>query len=148
MNLWRSAGPLAGSGNSRGLMNTGERVMDFSTPECREGQDALLRTLECLFAIEATDLKTALREAANRVAESLAAEKVDAFLYDPAIDSLVAVGVSDTPLGQQEQALGLDRLPLTNGRRAVQVFQSGTSYRSGQVDQDPEELRGIIHGLG
>jgi signal transduction histidine kinase len=50
-------------------------------------------------------------------------------------------------MGRHQIALGLDRLPVSNGGRTAQVFQTGEPYRSGQVEQDPDELRGIKYGL-
>jgi signal transduction histidine kinase len=93
-------------------------------------------------------LQPALDAAAQLVAEALGADKVDAFLHDPAIDSLVAVGTSDTPMGRKQHAIGLDRLPLANGGRLVEVFRAGGSYRTGRADEDPAELVGVTRGLG
>jgi two-component system OmpR family sensor kinase len=70
------------------------------------------------------------------------------FVYEASSDSLVALGTSNTPLGQQQRALGLDRLPLSNGGRAVSVFQTGQIHTTGHADKDPEELRGIVETLG
>jgi hypothetical protein len=92
--------------------------------------DLLRGTLERLLEIDATALEPARTQAAQRIAEALHTEKVDAFLYQPAIDTLVALGVSDTPMGERQQALGLNRLPVSNGGRTVQVFQTGTSFRA------------------
>src|SRR3954447_8059726 len=110
--------------------------------------DRLLVTLERLLAIEATEFGGALSQAASLVAEALGAEKVDAFILDPAVSTLVAVGVSDTPLGQRQVALGLNRLPLANGGRVVEIFESGTSYRTGRAERDARELVGIKQALG
>jgi len=107
-----------------------------------------LVTLERLLAIEATEFGGALRQAADLLAVAFGAEKVDAFILDPAVSTLVAVGVSNTPLGQRQVALGLNRLPLANGGRAVEVFQSGKSYRTGRADRDSKELVGITQALG
>jgi DNA-binding CsgD family transcriptional regulator len=82
------------------------------------------------------------------VAEALGADKVDAFLLEPATATLVALGVSDTPMGRRQQEIGLDRLPLANGGRSTQVFANGEPFCDGAVDQDAEELRGIREGLG
>src|SRR5438874_1947503 len=112
------------------------------------GRDDPLALLEQLFAIEATGLDEALDEAAQLVSTALAADKVDAFLYDPATATLVARGTSDTPLGRRQHAIGLDRLPLANGGRIVRVFQEGAADRSGRLDRDPDELPGIVEGLG
>ena len=108
----------------------------------------LLTTLQRLLAIQATDLRPALDEAATLVAEALSADKVDVFLHQAPIDSLVALGTSATPMGRRQHELGLDRLPLSNGGRAADVFRTGEPYASGRVDEDPGELRGIVEGLG
>ncbi len=108
----------------------------------------LLATLEELLAIEALDLATALDQACQRVAEALHADKVDAFLHDPASASLVAIGTSPTPMGRKQHAIGMDRLPLANGGREAAVYRSGEPYATGQADQDPQQLRGVVDGLG
>lgn len=110
--------------------------------------DRPLTTLQRLLEITAVSLPDALNQAAQLLAETTAADKFDAFLYDPAINSLVAIDASDTPMGRQQRALGLDRLRVTNGGRTVEVFQTGTSYCSGGVEHDARELPGVIHGLG
>jgi hypothetical protein len=116
--------------------------------DAAHGQPDYLTTLERLLAIQATAVKPALDEATTYIAQALRADKVDAFLYDPAITSLVAVGTSHTPMGAHQHALGLDRLPLANGGRTVEVFQTGVPYHSGQVDTDQGELLGVRDGLG
>lgn len=108
----------------------------------------LLATLEGLLAIEATSPKVALAQASSLVTETLPADKCDVFLYEPAVDTLIARGTSDTPMGRHEIALGLNLLPVSNGGKTVRVYQTGTAYLSGNVDQDPEELRGIKEALG
>src|SRR3712207_6872555 len=60
--------------------------------------------------------RPALTEAASLVSEVLGADKVDVFLYQADIDSLVAIGTSDTPMGRRQHELGLDRLQLANAR--------------------------------
>jgi two-component system, OmpR family, sensor kinase len=92
---------------------------------------SLRTTLEQLLSLDATE-----------------AEKVDVLLYEAASDSLVALGVSDTPLARLEQARGLDRMPLANEGRAVEVFRTGVARYDGFVDQDEQELIGVRAGLG
>ena len=87
--------------------------------------DRLLSTLERLLEIEATSVDDALDQATQLVAEALNADKVDVFLLDTAAQTLVARGTSDTPLGHKQHAIGLDRMPLANGGRIVQVYTSG-----------------------
>ncbi len=108
----------------------------------------LLSTLEQLLAIEATDLSVALDQACHLVAEALAADKVDALIHDPASDSLVATGTSHTPMGRKQHAIGMNRLPVANGGQEVAVYLTGQPYATGHADQDPEQLRGMIEGLG
>ena len=63
-------------------------------------------------------------------------------------DTLVALGVSDTPMGHRQIEIGMDRLPVANGGRTVGTYLSGESYRSGTVHLDPEVLDGVKRGLG
>jgi two-component system, OmpR family, sensor kinase len=109
--------------------------------------DRLLATLEKLLAIPSAELDIALTHACNAVAEALNADKVDAFLYDESRDSLVALGTSTQPLSNLQRKLGLDVLPMSNGGRVVYVYQTGKTFLTGRLDQDPEELRGVKTGL-
>jgi two-component system, OmpR family, sensor kinase len=110
-------------------------------------QDRLLLTLERLLEVQPTELKPAMDQVASLLAEVLGTDKVDLFLHEPETDTLVAVGASNTPMGRQQHAIGLDRQPLANGGRAVEVFQTGQPYWKGRVDNDPEELIGVKRGL-
>jgi signal transduction histidine kinase len=121
---------------------------EFKTDSGERGQDRLLSTLEHLLLLPATTLEDALDRASDTLADALGADKVDVFLHDPAIDSLVAVGTSRTPIGHKQHALGLDRLPLANGSPTTRVFQTGRSRLTGRADEDPTEVRGIVEGLG
>jgi len=112
------------------------------------GDDRLLETLQRLLAIQAPELRPALNQASDLVAQTLGAEKVDVLLYEATKDSLVAMGTSDTSMGRRQHELGLDRLPLANGGAQVRVFQTGEPYLTGHADQDPEQPRGIVEGLG
>lgn len=112
------------------------------------GNDRLLETLQRLLAIQAPELRPALNQASDLVAQTLGAEKVDVLLYEATSESLVAMGTSNTPMGRRQRELGLDRLPLANGGPQVRVFLTGEPYRTGHADQDPEQPRGIVEGLG
>ena len=112
------------------------------------GDARLLDTLQRLLAIQSPEARPARAEACNLVADVLGADKVDVFHYEPASTSLVAVGTSETPMGKRQQELGLDRLPLANGGRAADVFRTGEPYATGRADEDPDELRGVVEGLG
>jgi DNA-binding CsgD family transcriptional regulator len=108
----------------------------------------LLAVLKRLLALEPGDLSAAMTEAAHQVAEVLGADKVDVFLYAQGEDALVAEGTSDTPMGRRQHEVGLDRLSIANGGRAVRVFESGESYRAEHADQDPVELPDVVRKLG
>lgn len=110
--------------------------------------DRLFDTLIRLHAIASPELRPALDQAADLVAEALDADKVDIFLYEVVSDSLVALGTSRTPMGRRQQELGLDRLPLANGGRSVAVYLTGEPYLQRRAEEDPEELRAIIQRLG
>jgi signal transduction histidine kinase len=124
------------------------RMADSLVPNVStDNQRRLLFTLQRLLEIPAADLKTALTHAANAIAEALRADKVDAFMYDETRDSLVAVGTSTQPLSNLQKRLGLDVLPLSNGGRVVHVYKTGELFRTGNLLEDPEELRGVKEGL-
>jgi two-component system, OmpR family, sensor kinase len=110
--------------------------------------EALLTTLQRLLELPTTTVSETLHLSAQLIAQALHAEKVDTFLYDSSAESLVAYGTSKTPMGAKEQALGLDRLPLSQGGRAVEVYLTGQAYWSGQVQRDPAELTGMKEALG
>ena len=110
--------------------------------------DRLLETLQRLLAIQSPELRPALAEACTLVAEVLGAEKVEVFLYQQPGASLVAMGISATEMGRRQQALGLDRQPLANGGTAVRTFETGEPCLTGHADQDPDQLKGIVDGLG
>jgi len=112
------------------------------------GPDRLLGTLEQLLAIDATELDSALQQAAQIVCDVLGADKVDVFVYQEAGESLVARGTSSTPMGRRQHEIGMDRLPLAGQGRAVEVFRTGISHHDGRVDEDQLELVGIREGLG
>lgn len=112
------------------------------------GNGRLLATLERLLALPATDMRGALDATADLIREAVGADKVDVFLHDPTIDSLVAIGVSDTSMGRRQVALGLDRMPLANGGPTVEVYRTGVTYNGGHNQDDPTQVRGIWEGMG
>src|SRR5947209_10189661 len=109
---------------------------------------ALLYTLQQLMAIDVGTMNDALNQAADLVAGVMGADKVDAFVYDPAIKSLVAVGASNTDMGRRQRELGMDRLAIVNRGREVEVFETGEPYISGDAAADPGMLVGMVQGLG
>ncbi|MFB1484571.1 ATP-binding protein [Corallococcus sp. RDP092CA] len=107
-----------------------------------------LRALEQLLAHPAAELRPTLDFAGQLISELLNADKVDVFVIDHGTQCLVALGASDTPMARMEKSLGLDRLQLANGGRAVQVYETEQPFSSGRLMDDPEELPGIKHRLG
>src|SRR5207245_10414525 len=89
------------------------------------------------------EVKVALDHALSLIAEVLDDDKVALFFHDSASSTLVALGTSNTPMGRKQHTIALDRLPLANGGRTVEVFLTGTSYLTHHADQDPEELMGV-----
>lgn len=114
-----------------------------------DGMNILLHyTLQRLLEIQALTLKDALNEASDLLAEAMGADKIDIFMYEEEIQTLVALGTSNSPLGRQQVRVGLDRVPIANGGRQVEVFTTGQEYYTGHGDQDPELDRGVVHTLG
>jgi two-component system, OmpR family, sensor kinase len=128
-----------------GFVMDGSRVASANLMSTSERH---LATLERLLDIQPTDLKVAMDEVATLLAEMLGTDKVDAFLHEPETDTLVAVGASRTPMGRHQRAIGLDRQPVANGGRAVEVFQGGEPYMNGRVEDDACELIGVRQRLG
>src|SRR6266536_2875040 len=106
-----------------------------------------LETLQRLLSIQAHELRPALDQACNLVAEALRADKIDVFIYEQESDSLVAMGTSDTEMGREQHRAGLNRQPIANSGPAVKAFETGTPYLNGQIDQDGEQPRGMVHRL-
>ena len=104
--------------------------------------------LEALLRLPAGDLKATLDHIANLIAEATGGDKIDAFVYDAARDSLVAVGTSTQPLSALQKQLGLDVLQVSNGGRVVHVFKTGETFMTGRLDLDADELVGVKQGLG
>src|SRR5688500_3746757 len=103
-----------------------------------ENHSRALVTLERLLAIPAAELPVGLAYATDAVAAALRADKVDAFLYDPTRDTLIAVGSSHQPLSALQHKLGLDVLPIANGGRVAFVYKTGETYVTGRLDLDEE----------
>lgn len=119
-----------------------------STPSEVISDDRLLVTLERLLGIRATGLDAALDEASDLINVALDVDKVDIFIFEAETETLVARGVSDTPLGHRQQEIGLHRQPLVSGGRFGLVFQAGEPFMTGRADLDPVELRAITDSLG
>ena len=123
--------------------------MTFPNPGPLEDADRrLVDTIQRLLSIRSLELRPALTEACTMIAEVLRADKVDVFLYQADIDSLVAMGTSVTPMGRRQHELGLDRLQLSNAGPQGEVYLTGEPYLTGRADADPTQVRRIVEGLG
>src|SRR5215210_3918696 len=122
--------------------------MTYSHDDQAVQDDRLLDMLQRLLGIRTVEFRATFTEAATIIAETFGADKVDIFLYYPQRDRLEALGTSKTPMGQHQQALGLDSLPLSNGGRTAWAFREGVPYVTGHADEDPVQLRGLVEGLG
>lgn len=120
----------------------------YDKEDTNQRQERRLLALEGLLELPATDLTTTFNQATSLIAEVFSADKVDIFFLDPTNETLVALGTSDTPMGRKQHDIGMDRLPLANGGRTVEVFLSGASFIAHHADQDSEELMGMKVGLG
>ena len=107
-----------------------------------------LLMLQALLALDVTSLEAAMQRAAHDLADILLADKVDVFVYDAACDELVAIGTSATPMGRRQHELGLNRMPLSAGGRAVEIFRTGRGALVRYSERDPEELRVVVYDLG
>ncbi len=131
-----------------GLQSRVQIAVRIAGQKSSSQSQTVLALLERLQQMDAADLSGALQHATDVLAVTFAAEKVDAFLYDAALDRLVTLGTSATPLGRRQHALGLHHLPVSQGGRVAWVFQEARSFRDGHVDKDAVELVGIRRDLG
>jgi signal transduction histidine kinase len=120
----------------------------LTTTEPEQEQVRLLRLLERLLTMQGIEVKPTLAEAAQLLVEAMHADKIDIFILDPATETQIALGVSNTPMGARQRAIGLDRLPLANGGREAEVYHTGQPYLSGHVDLDTGVLKGFRFELG
>ena len=107
-----------------------------------------LATLEQMIALPAMDLNDALDQTAQLLIDVFHAEKVDVWLPRPETNDIIAVGVSDTPLGRKQVALGLNRFSLATTSLVAHIYETGELYRTGHADQDPIVHPGVHQDLG
>ena len=109
---------------------------------------AVLELLAWLRQIDAASVEAAFQHVADVLATTFAADKADAFLFDPTQDMLVALGTSRTPLGDRQRALGLNRMPMSGGGRIVWVFKEMRPFVDGDVENDDLERIAVWRDLG
>jgi hypothetical protein len=88
----------------------------------------LLPLLERLFGIGPASLEVVLSECADLIGTVIESDKVDAFLYEAASESLVAVGTSHTAMAALQRRFGLNRLAIANGDPMANVYRTGECY--------------------
>ena len=101
-----------------------EVAVKIARDQGRSDAETILGLLETLREVDSGTAREAMEHATTVLATTFGADKVDAFFYDAATNLLIAFGTSQTPLGQRQHELGLDRLPLSNGGRAAWVFRA------------------------
>jgi DNA-binding CsgD family transcriptional regulator len=131
-----------------GLQSRVQVAVTIAVQKTSRRSERVLALLERLREVDSASLNEALQHATDVLAATFAADKVDAFLHDPATARLIAVGTSATPMGELERALGLDQLPVLNGGRVARIFQDKRPFLDGHVEHDPEELLGVRRDLG
>src|SRR5690242_13788395 len=104
--------------------------------------------LEQLLTLQTGSMRGPLDEAGDLLNALMHADRIDVFLLNPVERSLVVVEGRETPLRLRRRELGLDRLPLGNGGREVEVYLNGKPYQSGHVDLDTGMLKGFRYELG
>jgi two-component system OmpR family sensor kinase len=127
-----------------------QRTVARARAEAHDNENALalLYTLQRILAIQATTLEETLDEASDMLAQVMSADTIDTLMYEPQKESLVLLGTNTSAMGRHQHKIGMDLLPLANGGREVQVFQTGRPYWSGHAKDDPAMLRGMTEGMG
>jgi len=108
-------------------------------PSLPDLHDAFERFLQ----LPTSSVERTLSGAADLVASYLGADKVDVFVYDRGRATLIAIGASHQPLTSLQKSAGLDVMPLANGGRVVEVFETGQPFLAGDQQNDPDELKGV-----
>jgi DNA-binding CsgD family transcriptional regulator len=108
----------------------------------------LFFALRRLLAAEPVAPAVAMQRGADALAEVLGADIASIFMADQRRQYLVALGTSATPMGQLQEALGLNRVSIAAGGRVAEVYRTGRSMLHGRVHEDPLELSVIRTELG
>jgi DNA-binding CsgD family transcriptional regulator len=131
-----------------GLQSRVQVAVNVAARKTTQQSERVLALLERLRQVDTASLNEALQHAADILAAIFGADNVDAFIYDSTTSNLVALGTSRTAMGDRERALGLHRLPVANGGRAVRIFQDSQPFLAGRVDNDSGELLAVRRELG
>jgi DNA-binding CsgD family transcriptional regulator len=130
-----------------GLQSRVQVAVKVASDKSRVDAESILALLKALQQVDGATARDTMQHATDVLAAVFVADKVDAFFYDEAAEQLVALGTSQTPLGQLQHELGLNRLPLADGGRATWVFREKRPFRSGHVEDDTVELAAVRCGL-
>ncbi len=107
-----------------------------------------LTTLEQLLAIRRLPLSVVIDRACLILQDVLDIDDANVYRYDDALNALIAESAFTTPMAHHQQALGLDRLAISEGGRVVEVFQTGNRYYTGHAEHDPQIRAGFTRDLG
>lgn len=94
----------------------------------------LLRLLAELLPLDAVGVEAAMTHVARVIADALGTDYVAVLLHDPDSDLRIALGLSDTPLGQRVRELGVGRTPLAECGWVAKVFATGISCSTDRAE--------------
>lgn len=107
-------------------------------------QDRRTQFIRLLHTIATISDHEATEELAHTITSQLCAitqaEVACILLHSEVTDELIALGISDTPLGRLQRESGRDHLPLATSGPLLRVFQSGTPaliHESRELDELP-----------
>ncbi len=107
-----------------------------------------LTTLEQLLAIRRLPLSVVVDRACLILQDVLDVDTANVYRYNAALNALVVESAFTTPMAHHQQAIGLDRLAISEGGRVVEVFQTGNPYHTGYAERDAAVRAGFTHDLG
>ncbi len=92
----------------------------------QERRTQFIRLLHIIATIPDTESTEGLAHIiTNQFCAITQAEVACILLHSPATDELIALGISDTPLGHVQRESGRDHIPLATSGPLLQVFQTG-----------------------
>jgi two-component system OmpR family sensor kinase len=98
----------------------------------QERRTQFIRLLHTIATVPASEPTEVLAQTiANQFCAITKAEVASILLHSSTTDELVALGLSDTPLGRVQRELGHDHFPLAVSGPLLQVFQHGTAMLLG-----------------
>ncbi len=113
----------------------------------QERRTQFIRLLHIIATIPDTESTEGLAHIiTNQFCAITQAEVACILLHSPATDELIALGISDTPLGHVQRESGRDHIPLATSGPLLQVFQTGVPLLVG-AGPELKELE-MLEGVG